>query len=73
LPRRVIDDARRYLSTLESGHAGKPPAAAPTPQLGLFDPPRPSAAEEALRELDPDTMTPRDALDALYRLRKLTS
>jgi DNA mismatch repair protein MutS len=74
LPRRVIDDARRYLSTLESGHAAAPPRdAKATPQLRLFDPPRPSAAEEALRALDPDAMSPREALDALYRLRKLTS
>src|SRR6476646_4726353 len=73
LPKRVIDDARRYLSTLESGHASTPSrATTPAPQLGLFDPPRPSAAEDALRELDPDAMTPRDALDALYRLKKLT-
>ena len=72
LPKRVIDDARRYLSTLESGHVGKAIAPTPTPQLGLFDAPRPSAAEDALRELDPDAMSPRDALDALYRLKKLS-
>ncbi len=73
LPKRVIDDARRYLSTLEAGHANAPShSAPPTPQLGLFDAPRPSAAEDALRELDPDAMSPRDALDALYRLKKLS-
>jgi hypothetical protein len=27
--------------------------------------------EAALAALDPDTLTPRDALDALYTLRKL--
>jgi len=73
LPKRVIDDARRYLATLESGHPNVASnAAASPPQLGLFDAPRPSAAEDALRELDPDTMSPRDALDALYRLKKLS-
>jgi len=72
LPKRVIDEARRYLSTLESGHAPSH-ATTPTPQLGLFDAPRPSATEDALRALDPDAMSPRDALDALYRLKKLTS
>ena len=72
LPKRVIEDARGYLATLEAGHAPATAArAAATPQLGLFDPPRPSAAEDALRELDPDAMSPRDALDALYRLKKL--
>jgi DNA mismatch repair protein MutS len=73
VPKRVIDDARRYLSTLESGPANATSRATPpTPQLGLFDAPRPSAAEDALRELDPDAMSPRDALDALYRLKKLS-
>ena len=74
LPKRVIDDARRYLSTLEAGHAATPSRdATPTPQLGLFDAPRPSAVDDALRDMDPDAMSPRDALDALYRLKKLIS
>ena len=42
-----------------------------SPQMGLFAPPAPSAAELALRELDPDMMTPKDALEALYRLKQL--
>jgi DNA mismatch repair protein MutS len=73
LPKRVIDDARAYLAALEGGHATPKPvrAAAPTPQLGLFDAPRTSAVEEALGEIDPDAMSPRDALEALYRLKKL--
>jgi DNA mismatch repair protein MutS len=29
--------------------------------------------EEALRTLDPDGMSPREAMDALYRLRGLLS
>jgi DNA mismatch repair protein MutS len=74
LPKRVVDDARRYLATLEHGHAAakSSPPAPPTPQLGLFDAARPSALDDALHALDPDTMSPRDALDALYRLKKLT-
>jgi DNA mismatch repair protein MutS len=73
LPKRVIDDARSYLATLEGGHATAKSArvAAPTPQLGLFDAPRKSALEDALGEIDPDTLSPRDALDALYRLKRL--
>ncbi|HEY6985384.1 MAG TPA: DNA mismatch repair protein MutS [Rhodanobacteraceae bacterium] len=75
LPKRVIEEARAHLSTLENGHEIAKPAreSAPTPQLGLFDAPRPSAVEDALRGLDPDTMSPRDAIDALYRLKKLSS
>ena len=33
----------------------------------------PSPAEEALRALDPDGMSPREAMDALYRLKGLLS
>ena len=72
LPRPVIEDARATLRALEAGHVRLDPAApAATPQLGLFAPPLPSAAEEALRALDPDALSPREALDALYRLKKL--
>jgi len=75
LPKRVIEEARGYLATLESGRAQtkQPRDAMPTPQLGLFDAPKPSAVDDALRALEPDTMSPRDALDALYRLKKLSS
>ena len=76
VPKPVIANARAYLHDLERRHAllETAPAAqssAPQPQLGLFAPPLPSAAEEALRALDPDTLTPRDALDLLYRLKRL--
>jgi len=30
-----------------------------------------SAAEQALRDIDPDSLTPRAALEALYRLKAL--
>ena len=40
-------------------------------QIDLFAPPSP--ALDALREVDPDTLTPRQALDLLYRLKNLAS
>ena len=47
-------------------------------QVDLFAPPPPAASaappsplEDAVADLDPDSLTPREALDALYRLRKL--
>ena len=72
LPRPVIAAARRYLSALES--QSPPPATAAAAleqprQMGLFA--EPSAAERALREIDPDELTPKAALEALYRLRAL--
>jgi DNA mismatch repair protein MutS len=74
LPKTVIADARRYLAALEQGHevtaaVVTPPASAP--QMGLFAPPLPSPVEEALRALDPDNLAPREALDQIYKLRKM--
>jgi DNA mismatch repair protein MutS len=75
LPKPVLADARRTLAELERGmhaHASAaPPAIDASPQLGLFAPPAPSAVEHALDTIDPDALTPRDALEALYRLKQL--
>jgi DNA mismatch repair protein MutS len=74
LPKAVIADARRYLAALEQGHEVTVAVAAPAepaPQMGLFAPPLPSPVEEALRAIDPDDLTPRDALDRLYKLKKM--
>jgi DNA mismatch repair protein MutS len=74
LPKAVIGDARRTLAELErasqSAHATTRNRE-PSPQLGLFAPPTPSQAEQALRDLDPDALSPREALDVLYRLKRL--
>ena len=74
LPKNVIAQARQYLQELERRHvaSGSSPAAESSPQLGLFAPPAPSAVEDALQSLDPDAMTPKQALEALYRLKNLT-
>jgi len=73
LPKSVIDDARKHLAELErAGPKSTAPQAHATPQLSLFEP-RTSPVEEALRKIDPDALSPRDALDALYRLKKLDS
>ncbi|KRA35134.1 DNA mismatch repair protein MutS [Rhodanobacter sp. Root627] len=75
LPKSVIADARRTLAELEKGmhqHAGAPVSSPETsPQLGLFASTQPSAVERALEDIDPDAMTPREALEALYRLKAL--
>ncbi len=72
IPRDVVRAARRHLAELEQQLR---PAGA---QPDLFAPSEPSAPEatpDALRaELDllrPDEMSPRDALEALYRLQKI--
>ncbi len=77
LPRAVVAQARSTLLRLEKrGEDGVPPdlrpAALDAPrQFGLFAPPAPAPALEALVALDPDELTPKQALEALYRLRAL--
>ena len=80
VPREVIGQARRYLEALESqrdqreGAEGAGRAGHAQKELPLFAPPEPPPADplrEALAALDPDELTPRAALDALYRLRRL--
>ena len=71
VPQKVISSARRYLRELERRSAA---AHEPRPQQELLlevpqDAPEPEVVR-ALRELDPDAMTPKEALDALYALKK---
>ena len=72
VPRPVIDAARRYLEQLEArgSHEERDVAGgeSPTPQLALF--PREPPALAALRALDLDALSPREALEMLYRLRE---
>jgi DNA mismatch repair protein MutS len=77
LPKAVIAEAKRTLAELERGaRRGGPdsPDAPAPPQSDLFAPPAADPAlielAETLRALDPDTMTPKQALDALYRLKQ---
>jgi DNA mismatch repair protein MutS len=39
-------------------------------QLGLFI--QPNALQDAVQELNPDELTPKQALEALYRLKQLS-
>jgi len=71
LPKAAIKDARRFLRELEQ--RSQPPTAI-TPaaldqpmQLGLFATPAPALA--ALAAIEPDELTPKQALEALYRLK----
>jgi DNA mismatch repair protein MutS len=73
LPRAVVEEARRTLVQLEQRGRGVPettPQALDSPmQMGLFATPAP--ALEALAKVDPDELTPKQALEALYRLKAL--
>ncbi|MGD4884414.1 DNA mismatch repair protein MutS, partial [Xanthomonas citri pv. citri] len=76
LPKAAVTQARRRLAELEqrggeSHSAQMAPTALDAPQqFGLFTAPS-SAAQEALQALDPDELTPKQALEALYRLKAL--
>ncbi len=72
LPKSVLADARRTLAELERGMHARPAAGAheASPQLGLFSA-QPSALEREVERLDPDALSPREALEALYRLKQL--
>ncbi len=75
LPRAVIAQARRALHELESrgamhSAAMSPPALDAPRQISLFAAPA-SALAEALAAIEPDELTPKQALEALYRLKTL--
>ena len=77
LPKATVQQARRRLAELEQrggeSHAFRmaPQALDAPQQFGLFAA-APSAAQEALAALDPDELTPKQALEALYRLKSLS-
>lgn len=78
VPREVIGQARRYLEQLESqrdtgGRGGRRNAGARQEELPLFasPPAAPDAIRAALAAVNPDELTPKAALETLYRLRKL--
>jgi DNA mismatch repair protein MutS len=72
VPAAVVNHARHVLAELEQGASqtraqvdlfAPPPASGPAPE--------PSAVEAELATIDPDALSPREALDLLYRLKKL--
>ena len=73
VPAGVVNHARHALHALETQQMdaraqvdlfAAPPEAATQPY---------NAVDDALGTIDPDALTPREALDALYRLKKLAS
>ena len=75
IPKSVTAQARRYLSELERERDALRTFTSPQAELPLFSPaiaaPPESAALEALRALDPNTLSPREALDLLFKLKSL--
>ncbi|OEY66958.1 DNA mismatch repair protein MutS [Marinobacter sp. X15-166B] len=82
VPQTVIGNARAQLAHLEGStppvppvSPGQQPPAAPQPDTGacqgdMFANLEPSAVEQAIAALNPDTMTPIEALNQLFELKK---
>ena len=77
LPAPVIDRAREVLRALEEGREGHKPLAR-IDDLPLFNASAPrakekNALEEAVRNANPDALTPKEALELVYILKRMAS
>jgi DNA mismatch repair protein MutS len=79
VPRAIVRTAKKQLGELEQTQTGRHPQGdlfsntAPIKDFGDSHNPNALAALDALDDLKPDEMSPRDALDALYKLKQLKS
>jgi DNA mismatch repair protein MutS len=74
VPPAVVARARAVLERLETDKAAHV-RLDDLPLFALMEPPPPpmkSALVEAVEALDPDALSPREALEALYRLKALS-
>lgn len=71
VPRDVIKRARQKLKELESLSVNAANSNIDGSQMALLTVEEASPAVEALETLDPDTLTPKQALEWIYRLKKL--
>jgi len=75
IPKSVTTQARRYLTELERERDALRSYNSPQGELPLFasapPPSRESAALSALRAVDPNALSPKDALDLLFHLKNL--
>jgi len=75
LPTSVTERAKVILETLEESRSASPLAPTldglPLFEVGVVRQPETDALRDALTDIDPDRLSPRDALDWLYRLRKM--
>ncbi len=75
IPDTVIKRAQTQLALLESEKAAvkHTEPAAPIMQTDLFGSAEPSAVEKAVDDIDPDDLSPKQALETLYTLKKLST
>ncbi|MGH8660002.1 MAG: DNA mismatch repair protein MutS, partial [Gammaproteobacteria bacterium] len=70
VPPEVVREAKKRLLSLECDR-WQAEEAIHSGQLGLFEAPVPDPLKEAVAALDPDALSPRQALETLYRLKVL--
>ncbi len=68
LPSSALQQAKAYLKHLENSPSGQQPV-----QTSLFEisEPQTSAVEKKLAQINPDDLTPRQALDLVYQLKQM--
>ncbi|MFJ5386837.1 DNA mismatch repair protein MutS [Pectobacterium sp. CHL-2024] len=71
VPKEVIKRARQKLKELETLSNNASSSHIDGAQLALLSNDEPSPAMEALEAIEPDALTPRQALDWLYQLKKM--
>jgi len=71
VPREVVKRAREKLIALENSSAGEAEQENRDHQLGLFQSTASHPLLDEIEALDPDSLTPREALEQLYRLKGL--
>ena len=73
VPRSVIEKAKCRLQELESRTVAAEASYSAAPQLQLpLDPPHAQEVIAFMDQINPDSLTPREALDTLYRLKEMS-
>lgn len=71
VPNIILKQAKQKLKELESHYQQSATNHVDSSQLSLISMPDESKVELELQQIDPDSLTPREALDVLYRLKRL--
>lgn len=71
VPNIILKRAKQKLKELESQYQQSATSHIDSSQLSLISIPDESKVELELQQIDPDSLTPREALDVLYRLKRL--
>ncbi|OCG52913.1 DNA mismatch repair protein MutS [Gilliamella sp. Imp1-1] len=71
VPKTVLKRAKQKLKELEIISKQTANSGVAQSQLSFINAPEPSEVEEALKQIEPDALTPKQALEILYQLKKL--